>query len=775
MKYKPKPIYVSKVILPSNFTKLVNILANNLHDKWAQMRIAEGWVYGRHRNDAKKTHPCLVSYDDLPASERLFNKKIVSETLKAIIALGFKIDRYLESGEQWLLDYKSVNYDSLLQEIAVMDLQKLDSIWKILLSKKQRFPVAIYETLGSAVLKKGEPLIAFDIFSTGLHSWPGNTRLSRYLALSLAESGASERANEILTKLYKSGKLDSETIGILARTHKDLAWLFDDPTQMRKAHELYYEGYRRAKTGKNRGWLDQAMYTGINAATTALLAGDERMAVQLAREVRDICHKKLKTLENYWTLATLGEVEVILRNWSEAAAWYGKATYLARGNYRILSSTSRQAKTILNHYNEDRERFSRCFGIPRVVVFSGHMIDQPGRTHPRFPGYLEKRVGEEIRKKLDELDIGFGYSSAACGSDIIFIEEMLKRKNRLKNEKDIEVNIILPFPEDQFQRASVDIIPAANWGARYCRVIKKATKVIVASDHRATSSGVAYQYANLLQSGLAILRAKTMDTDMTPLVIWDGKGGDGEGGTSAMVTHWKSHGFVPEIIDISRLREEAASTSPVHLPEKAPEQTGKFIHDEATPGFLEEIRAMLYGDVTSYSKLLEEEIPNFINHFMKLVADVADSYRDRILAENTWGDAIFFVFQSVRDAGNFALDLRDRITAVDWKSKRLPETMNIRIALHAGPIFRCEDPVIKKEVYTGTHVSRAARIEQITPPGNVYASSEFAALASSMRVDDFNLNYVGQVGLPKKYGTYPVYHVTRKMGGKGNRNNLCSH
>lgn len=749
------------VRLPRNFDKLVDVLAKNLHDKWASMRIDEGWSFGLSRNDAVKTHPHLVAFEDLPASERLFNKKIASETLKALGVLGFKIDRLLEADERWLLDNKKTNYDDLLHEIALMDLHELDSTWKIMLSKNQRFPVSVYEALGSNLLKKREPLIAFDIFSTGLQNWPGNMRLNRYLALSLAEAGATERANEILVKLYKSGKLDSETTGILARTHKDLAWLFDDPAEMRKAYKLYYEAYRQAMTGKSRGWMDRSMYTGINAATTSLLAGDERMALQLAGEVREICHKRLKTGEDYWALATLGEVAIIQRQWSEAEAWYEKATAMAKGNYRVLSSTSRQAKIIVNHYNEDWDRFSSCFGIPQVVVFSGHMIDQPGREIPRFPKHLEERVREEIRKKLDELDVGFSYSSAACGSDIIFIEEMLKRKKRFKGEREIEINIVLPFPEELFKRASVDIIPDSNWGRRYRRVIKQATKVIVASDHRTTGSGLSYQYANLLQSGLAILRAKTIETGLSSLVIWDGKTGDGEGGTYALVKHWESQGFIPEVIDIEKLHREVTTDSPLNLAEKVPLSGEKYIQAE-TSGFSEEIRAMLYGDVTSYSKLLEEEIPDFVNHFMKMVAELADSYRDKILAEKTWGDAIFFVFQSVRDAGNFAMDLRDRVAAVDWQSKRLPENLNIRIALHAGPVFRHEDPITKQEVYTGTQVSRAARIEQITPPGNVYASSEFAALASSMSVDDFNLSYVGQVRLPKKYGTYPLYHVTRK-------------
>ena len=67
-----------------------------------------------------------------------------------------------------------------------------------------------------------------------------------------------------------------------------------------------------------------------------------------------------------------------------------------------------------------------------------------------------------------------------------------------------------------------------------------------------------------------------------------------------------------------------------------------------------------------------------------------------------------------------------------------------------------------REDYLGTHVSRAARIEPITPKGQVYASEVFAAIAFAERVGEFTCEYVGQIGLAKEYGTYPTYHVRRR-------------
>ena len=59
-------------------------------------------------------------------------------------------------------------------------------------------------------------------------------------------------------------------------------------------------------------------------------------------------------------------------------------------------------------------------------------------------------------------------------------------------------------------------------------------------------------------------------------------------------------------------------------------------------------------------------------------------------------------------------------------------------------------------------MNRAARLEPITPPGQVYASQVFAALASAEGVRDFTCDYVGQTPLAKGYGTFPTYHVRRR-------------
>lgn len=89
--YIPQPIDTSKVELPETLNPLVEALAKNVHEVWAQSRISQGWSYGSERNDELKQHPCLVPYENLPEVEKDYDRNTAIGTLKLITYLGFKI------------------------------------------------------------------------------------------------------------------------------------------------------------------------------------------------------------------------------------------------------------------------------------------------------------------------------------------------------------------------------------------------------------------------------------------------------------------------------------------------------------------------------------------------------------------------------------------------------------------------------------------------------------------------------------------------------------
>lgn len=93
MNYIPQPMDTGDVRLPDELDELVEQLAKNVHEVWAQSRISQGWIYGERRDDVLKQHPCLVPYDRLPEVEKAYDRDTAIGTLKLICKLGFRITK----------------------------------------------------------------------------------------------------------------------------------------------------------------------------------------------------------------------------------------------------------------------------------------------------------------------------------------------------------------------------------------------------------------------------------------------------------------------------------------------------------------------------------------------------------------------------------------------------------------------------------------------------------------------------------------------------------
>lgn len=91
--YVPQPLDTAQVQLPEEVKQLTELLAKNTHEGWSAQRIADGWRYGPQRDDVAKTHPCLVPYEELSESEKDYDRLTSLNTLKTILALGYKLTR----------------------------------------------------------------------------------------------------------------------------------------------------------------------------------------------------------------------------------------------------------------------------------------------------------------------------------------------------------------------------------------------------------------------------------------------------------------------------------------------------------------------------------------------------------------------------------------------------------------------------------------------------------------------------------------------------------
>jgi class 3 adenylate cyclase len=383
------------------------------------------------------------------------------------------------------------------------------------------------------------------------------------------------------------------------------------------------------------------------------------------------------------------------------------------------------------------------------MVFTGHMIDQPGRAVARFPASLEPAVTEAVGGCIDRIGPVAAYGSAACGADIICLEAALEHGS--------EIHVTLPFPPADFRPVSVDLEPGGSWGARFEKVLEAADSIVVASDHPAEGSVATFEYANLVLTGLGQLRAEVLGTSLCGLAVWDGVGAGPGGGTSSVVELWHERGLEVEHIDVRAL---TGAGPPPPAPSESPTPVrGSGRGGSEGQELRHEIKSMLFADAVGYSKLTENQIPIFIEHFLAGVADLNRRTDNRPIHMETAGDGLYFVFDHAGSAGRYALELSEFVRGRDWQERGLPETFNMRIALHCGPVFCGQDPITGLPLYTGSHTSRTARIEPITPPGQVYASSAFAAVAAAAGVDDLHFSYIGRTRLAKKYGSLTLFHV----------------
>jgi class 3 adenylate cyclase len=238
--------------------------------------------------------------------------------------------------------------------------------------------------------------------------------------------------------------------------------------------------------------------------------------------------------------------------------------------------------------------------------------------------------------------------------------------------------------------------------------------------------------------GAAVIRAQTLTTEAIQIAIWDGKPGVDEAGTGADVDYWRSTGRRTEIVRWER--PGVVSATP-----------------PASKGPRRELHAMSFSDFKGFSRLDEHRVVIFFEEVMTAVSDTIDRFGSAVQARNSWGDGLYLVFTSVQDAARCMLALQQTIAELDFEGLGLPADMGLRVGVHAGPVFPTIDPVTKQPSFFGTHVTRTARVEPRTPPGEVYMTGSAAALLALEPIADVTPEYVGRLQLAKDYDVRPMY------------------
>lgn len=573
-----------------------------------------------------------------------------------------------------------------------------------------------------AALSRGDLIGAYDIAVSAIAEGDASSAIRHQQLLALARMGDTDRAMDLFRAygLERSDNPHERAIG--ARLLKDRALDLPGGLERQQALERAFEAYLAIYRDSGDS------FPGINAATLAMLADRNDEANVLAERV--LADPAVAAGLDYWLAATKAEALLILGRTPEVAEALASPAIAASQDHGARSSTARQLAMIAVRWRMDpqmRAELLAPLAPPGVAHFCGHMFAADEATETRLKAAIDAALADE--------KVGFAYGALACGADILFAEAALARG--------VELHIVLPFEEADFLAQSVR--PGGEgWEARFHACATRATSVTIASEMAYFGDPAQFGYGGRMAMGLARLRAQHLGAEAIQLAVWDGQPIEGPAGTAADVAAWRESGGRTRAIDPGDVTRGLTRPPP-----------------RVDSRYERALAAILFTDFAGFSTLSEAALPAFWDGVMRRVAEVLDAQGEGIDCRNSWGDALYAVASNAPLAAQVALELQDALAAFDYATLGLDGEGGMRIGVHYGPAYRTIDHITGRTTFYGTEVSKAARIEPVTPPGAVFATEPFAAILALEAADRFRCRYVGRIPLAKKYGDYPMYRLTR--------------
>ena len=432
---------------------------------------------------------------------------------------------------------------------------------------------------GVALAKLGEDRFAIEQLDRGLGIEPNNLtalrqscRCLQRLARAGQEGFSGARAMADLANLLATYPKDAETWALAGQVYQDdwlASWHLPDLPQVRKRQlaSASLSTLHQAETHFLAGFRADPTHVdaGLHALTLMHLArhlGDPASDAEHLLTVSGAVRFAAISATNSWhgppsfkALANLAELAVLEGSCDEASAAYGQAVSQGQPDHAAVD-TCRSRLSLLRELGFRpevvqvaldsldraiaREAGPQAAWRPRLVIlFSGHMIDQPQRAKPRFPPSLEKAASQRIEAALAELDAGaddLAISQAASGGDLLFLEACQRRGVRRQ--------VLLPFEATEFiERSILPSLQGDLWRKRFNAMAAQVDpslpiRTMPEALGPAPKGRNPYERCNdwLLYSGLSHGLEK-----LRFLCLWDGGGGDGRGGTAHMVREVEEH------------------------------------------------------------------------------------------------------------------------------------------------------------------------------------------------------------------------------------------
>jgi class 3 adenylate cyclase/tetratricopeptide (TPR) repeat protein len=558
----------------------------------------------------------------------------------------------------------------------------------------------------------GDLLLAYDRAREYVEIYPDSEELKHAGLLALVRAGATDRAAKVFVEWGLNRSSNTDYLALEARLAKDQA--------LRLSGEARRRGLAEAAARYRRVYeIKPDHYPAINWASLAFLAGEREEARRVAELV--VVDPKISDARDYWELATRAEANLLLDRRAEARADILAAAAQPLRRISDRSSTRRQLRLIMREAGLSEEENASVLA-PLDPPLTMHVVSA-GADYAKLKAV--RQASSQIAAALATLRPGSVFASLLDPLEIIFAEVALSLGAQL--------NVILPMA-DQVAAEEVVALAGKTWVRRFRACCRKAQRIVrVAEDPSADDTGLG-DYAARVAMGLSLLRAHHVDGEAVQIAL----GGD-------------AHSSVPHATGIWRETGRRQISIPLGFAEQ--------LSPSRTASSERGCCALVFGDLPGFSKMHEKYLPVFWEHVMGAIGEVLGGSKDSIALKNTWGDAIHLVIPDVRKAAQICLAVQRRLRTVDGTLLGREEPPTLRIGAHYGPVFEGWDPILANRTYYGRALSRAARIEPITPPGTVYVTEAFASILLLESRGEFTCTYVGAVPLAKDFGTFRMYDL----------------
>jgi len=208
--------------------------------------------------------------------------------------------------------------------------------------------------VAEALIEIEQPAAAIPLLDEVIAAFPRSIRPQQLKGLAMARGGNWRAAQQLLGELAALGERDPETLGILARTWRDRFEQSGDVLHLAKARNLYAEAFAGTPSD---------YYTGINAAANSLLLGDVDAAETYASAVEKLVGVTA-VAGQYWKTATVAEVQLIRRNYAQAAQLYATAVQddpEAKANHESSRAQARRLMDALAARADERASVESAF------------------------------------------------------------------------------------------------------------------------------------------------------------------------------------------------------------------------------------------------------------------------------------------------------------------------------------------------------------------------------------------------------------------------------